>query len=290
MHYQLLSLVRKTGIATAAGAGILCIQLSAAGVANAAAFPGPDTFGYSGTMIPFNLRDVSGTGANIGLDNSDDDTAVVSIGFTFSFYGANYTEIEVSTNGFGSFSQTGNAGCCSGDPIPTAGRIDNFIASFWQDHDPSEGGTIRTETSGAAGSREFVLGFYDVKDFDDPDNVEGTWEMILHETSNDIELQYVAGTAHPGMHASNSTISTTRLSGSRISMDRMVSRSCFSIAVIRISATATPSLKGRGSASAQAAPTVASRPFPSLPRSACSASALPASLSPGGAAPHSLRK
>ena len=190
MHYQLLSLVRKTGIATAAGAGILCIQLSAAGVANAAAFPGPDTFGYSGTMIPFNLRDVSGTGANIGLDNSDDDTAVVSIGFTFSFYGANYTEIEVSTNGFGSFSQTGNAGCCSGDPIPTAGRIDNFIASFWQDHDPSEGGTIRTETSGAAGSREFVLGFYDVKDFDDPDNVEGTWEMILHETSNDIELQY----------------------------------------------------------------------------------------------------
>ena len=40
MHYQLLSLVRKTGIATAAGAGILCIQLSAAGVANAAAFPG----------------------------------------------------------------------------------------------------------------------------------------------------------------------------------------------------------------------------------------------------------
>lgn len=161
-----------------------------AGAATAALFPGPDAFGYSGSEIAFNLRDISGTGTDIGLDNVDDDVAVVPIGFSFDFYGVTYTEVEISSNGFMSFTLTGNDACCSGETITTAGgEIDNFIAGFWEDLNPGQGGIIRTQELGLVGSREFVVGFYEVSDNDDPFNSINTFEMILHESSNDIELQ-----------------------------------------------------------------------------------------------------
>ncbi len=169
---------------------LLLLCMVVAGPASAIPFPGPDAFGYTGSEILFNLRDVSATGSDIGLDNEDDSVSVVSIGFDFNFYGVNYSEVEVSSNGFMSFTQTGNDACCSGQTIATpGGRIDNFIAGYWEDLDPSEGGIIRTQTLGAVGSREFVVGFYEVRDNDDPDNSINTFEMILHEITNDIELQ-----------------------------------------------------------------------------------------------------
>ena len=167
---------------------LLCMFM--AGSATAVPFPGPDAFGYTGSATPFNLRDVSGTGNDIGLDDADDEVSVVSIGFDFDFYGATYSEVEISSNGFMSFTQTGNSACCSGETIATpGGEIDNFIAGYWEDLAPSEGGIIRTQAIGAVGAREFIVGFYEVRDVDDPVNSINTFEMILHEITNDIELQ-----------------------------------------------------------------------------------------------------
>lgn len=152
---------------------------------------GPDAFGHLATPVPVNLRDVEAAGNDIGLDSSDDATAVQAIGFDFLFYGASYNQVEISSNGFMSFNLTGEDACCSGETIPTAGgSIDNYIAGYWEDLDPSEGGVIRTLTVGAFGSREFIVGFYDVADNDDPANSVNTFEMILHEGTNNIELQY----------------------------------------------------------------------------------------------------
>jgi hypothetical protein len=163
----------------------------AARPAGAVVPPGPDAFGHTIASIPLNLRDIRVSGDNIGLDDADDEVAVVSIGFNFSFYGLSYSQVEVSSNGFLSFNLTGDAACCSGDPIPTpGGDIDNFVAGYWEDLDAGEGGIIRADTLGAPGSRQFIVGFYDVSDNDDPVNSINTFEMILHETSNNIELQY----------------------------------------------------------------------------------------------------
>jgi hypothetical protein len=124
------------------------------------------------------------------LDDADDSVAIAQIGFPFLYYGVSYTQVEVSSNGFMTFSPTGNPACCSGDPIPTpGGEVDNYIAGWWEDLDPSEGGIIRTQTLGTPGTREFIVGFYDVRDNDDPDLSVNTFEMILHEGSNNIELQ-----------------------------------------------------------------------------------------------------
>ena len=153
--------------------------------------PSPDAFGHSISNVPFNLRNVEETGNNTGLDDADDSTATQQIGFDFLFYGISYDAVEVSSNGFLSFNVTGNAACCSGETIPTAGgNIDNFIAGYWEDLAPVIGGVIRTQTAGQAGSREFIVGFYDVADLDDPANSVNTFEIILHEGTNNIELQY----------------------------------------------------------------------------------------------------
>lgn len=151
-------------------------------------FPGPDSFGYTGALIPLNLRDISTTGTDVDFDDEDDGVAVVSIGFSFVFYGVTYTEIEISTNGFITFSPTEESQCCSGEPIPDASDPNNYIAGWWEDLDLGEGGIIRTQLIGTPGNQEFVIGFYGVRDNDDPDNVVNTFEIILHEGSNDIEL------------------------------------------------------------------------------------------------------
>ena len=63
----------------------------------------------------------------------------------------------------------------------------NLIAGFWTDLNNPQG-NIRYQTTGTAGSQQFVVGFYDVQHYSDGPPV--TFEMILREGSNYIELQY----------------------------------------------------------------------------------------------------
>ena len=63
----------------------------------------------------------------------------------------------------------------------------NLIAGFWTDLNKPQG-NIRYQTTGTAGSQQFVVGFYDVQHYSDGPPV--TFEMILREGSNYIELQY----------------------------------------------------------------------------------------------------
>ncbi|HJQ80435.1 MAG TPA: hypothetical protein VJ828_10795, partial [Lacipirellulaceae bacterium] len=99
-------------------------------------------------------------------------------------------QVEISTNGFITFTPTGSSHCCSGESIPNSDSPNNFIAGWWEDLDPTEGGIIRRQTLGPAGAREFVVGYYQVRDNDDPENSINTMELILHEASGNIELQY----------------------------------------------------------------------------------------------------
>jgi hypothetical protein len=149
---------------------------------------GPDAFGHTGDDVAFALRDIQATGTPIAL--TDDDSEPVSIGFDFSFYGNTFDSVFVASNGFLSFTDSGTY-CCDGLPLPGNGAA-NLIAGAWNDFDPTEGGQVYVETTGSPGSREFVVGFYDVQhnlDFNTPPS-PSTFEMILHETSNHIEFQY----------------------------------------------------------------------------------------------------
>ncbi|MDX1555075.1 MAG: hypothetical protein R3212_03520, partial [Xanthomonadales bacterium] len=119
---------------------------------------------YQVSAVGYNLRDVSASGTEVVLGD-DEVSSAIPIGFAFSFYGEFYTQAYISSNGFVTFDAGSSSGCCSGDPIPSAGGIDNMVAGFWEDLNPNNGGTIRYQTLGSPPNREFVVGFYQIEHF-----------------------------------------------------------------------------------------------------------------------------
>jgi len=173
--------------------------------ASATEFPGPDAFGYVATMIPANLRDVSATGTFVSLED-DQVSGAIPIPFPFRFYGVPVTELFISSNGFVTFTATLDDGCCTGEPIPSASALNNLIAGFWEDLNPASPalppGRIRYalhETVGPPGNRQFVVGFYTVHHFSSG-VFPVTFEIILHERGNAIELQYGSVPSDGGTH------------------------------------------------------------------------------------------
>lgn len=128
---------------------------------------------------------VPATGSTL-LTLGDDATSVVPITFPFIFYGAAYSTVAVSSNGFISFTTTTGAGCCSGQTLPNnpVAAPNNLIALSWEDLAPNNGGTIRYWVQGTAPNRQFVVDFNSVPFFGAAGTVTG--QIVLFETTGQI--------------------------------------------------------------------------------------------------------
>jgi hypothetical protein len=124
----------------------------------------------------------------------DQFSANLAIGFSFCFYGTNYTNLVVSSNSFVSFN-TALASTYSTwvtVPIPTAtpASVVNSIMFPWHDVDPSVGSSsdIRYLTTGTSPNRKFIVNFSQVPMFSSScNNLIYTGQLVLNETSNVIE-------------------------------------------------------------------------------------------------------
>ena len=176
-------------------AGLLLVWSASA---SSAIFPGPDEFGYAGSEITAVLRDVRATGVPAPLGD-DQLSGVFDIGFTFELYGIQYSTFRISSNGFITLGPGNESdGCCAGDPIPEPSSPNNFVAGWWTDlNNPP--GNIRFQTAGESGAQELVVGFYDVPHFSDGSRV--TFEIVLHEGSNAIEIQCWTCPSDGGFHS-----------------------------------------------------------------------------------------
>ena len=139
-----------------------------------------------GTFNPYNLTNgdafvFSNPG---GLDDNVSDA--VTIGFNFEFFGVSYNQLRVSTNGFITFDNTLNDGCCLGQTVPNALAPQNFIAFAWNDLNPGVGGTMSYKQAGTAPNRILIINFDAVPHFSGTPNI--TSQIILYETSNIIEI------------------------------------------------------------------------------------------------------
>ena len=200
--------------------GIALMLVSSTALAVPLSATGPDAFGYSGASIANNLRNISSTGTFVGL-NDDQTSGAINIGFNFDFYGLGYTQTYISSNGFIGFSAGMSNGCCTGRNLPSDDGINNLISGLWEDLNLPQG-NIRYQTLGTADSRAFVVGFYDVPNFFDGPRV--TFEMILLEGSNNIELQYGAinnngGTYSVGIENATGTVGLQVYRGSVLDFD-----------------------------------------------------------------------
>ena len=110
------------------------------GISGANDFTGPDAYGYyaycnddsiyiqSPVYDWFEIEDI---GTDIGATSSEF-TATVTLPFDFKYYGLNYTELRINTDGwiaFGAGTQTHWANA----PLPNIDAVDNMVAIFWDD-------------------------------------------------------------------------------------------------------------------------------------------------------------
>lgn len=164
---------------------------------SATEFPGPDGFGYVAYGTDSNLRDISSDEVVVKLGD-DQVSGAIPIPFNFLFYGISHNEVFISSNGFITFSENEVDGWNGGDAVPNVLHPNNFIAGFWEDLNPSAGGVSYAST-GDEGNREFVISFAEVPHYDSGFPV--TFQIILHEGSNDIELQYGLANSDGGTHS-----------------------------------------------------------------------------------------
>jgi hypothetical protein len=125
--------------------------------------------------------------APVAGPTGDDVTSTVAIGFTFNFYGANYTTVNLCTNGFLSFTSTSNA--YTNQCIPSSGAPNAMVAPFWDDLVVGSG-ECQYQTLGTAPNRRFVASWTNVNLWGTSQNQ--TFKAILDETTNKITTTIVA--------------------------------------------------------------------------------------------------
>ncbi len=135
--------------------------------------------------VSYSFEDISGT-ANLGL--GDDDVAVQNIGFTFEFFGVNYTQLEVTSNGALAFTigDGGNTTVVSG--CDTGSDPNNVIFGFHDDLDPSAGGSVHAARRGSAPNRRFIAQYENVPISGLSETV--TFQIVLFEGSNEFVVRY----------------------------------------------------------------------------------------------------
>ncbi len=143
--------------------------------------------------IAVNFEDISATGTAVTL--TDDSTATFPIGFSFDFYGTTYTDFWVSSNGFLATNGASN-GCCSGQNLPNPATPNGVIAGWWEDMNPSGGGTHHYQVLGSAPNRRLIFQVTDVPHYSSGNLV--TLQYKLYETTNVIEVHYQAAPSDGG--------------------------------------------------------------------------------------------
>ena len=126
------------------------------------------------------------------LVDEDEAYEVVSMGFTFSFYGTNYTSASINLNGYISLGAN-----CTGSSawqnatIPTSSVCNSFIAPFWDDLTDyfDIDGDVYYATLGTAPNRTFVVEWRDISLYCDDDS-KLNFSLILHEGSGEVVFQY----------------------------------------------------------------------------------------------------
>ncbi len=148
--------------------------------------------------IPYNWEEIANTGTQVPL--SDDSMSdAIPLGFAFDYYGAPYSEIYISSNGFLTVLPGQSNGCCTGQPMPNPNNPNGVIAGWWEDLNLSQGGAVFYQMLGAAPNRVFIVQFTAVPHYYNGNEV--SMQFKLYEGTNVIEVHYQAAPSDGGTHS-----------------------------------------------------------------------------------------
>lgn len=149
---------------------------------------GPDTFGYKWTDSDevggpvYSWVDITGSGSTVSLGD-DAYSAALNLGFTFNFYGVDYTSVKICSNGFLSFTSTVTA--YTNGNIPDTATPNDVLALFWDDMNPTAGGSIYYYADSANG--RFIVSYIGIPHYSTTSY--NTAQVIIY-SSGKIVYQY----------------------------------------------------------------------------------------------------
>jgi hypothetical protein len=141
---------------------------------------GPDTFGNSWVDSDdpggptYNWIDISGSGTLIPFVDDDASLGPYAMGFSFPFYGTNYSSVYVCPNGIITFGSGTNS--WENINIPNDADPNNFIAALWDDLSPQNGGSCYYYHDVANG--RFIVSFSNTPFYSGGGNLN--FEFILY--------------------------------------------------------------------------------------------------------------
>lgn len=179
------------------------------------------TDAYTVSSIPYAPPFPYNTGTPFSVGTDDVWTAAISLPFQFCFFGQNYSQVVVGSNGLLTFDVTQAGGYCpwqytttlpttdngSGQPFPT-----NAIFGVYQDIDPSICGDARYSIQGTAPCRMFIVSFDNVCYFD-CNTFSISSMIVLYETTNVVEIYVEGRNICPGWNDGNGIIGMQNANG-----------------------------------------------------------------------------
>ncbi|MFZ2095862.1 MAG: choice-of-anchor J domain-containing protein [Anaerolineales bacterium] len=148
--------------------------------------------------IAYNFEDISGTGTPFVLGD-DEVSGALPLGFTLYYFGMGYTDVYASSNGFLTVLEGQSSGCCTGQAFPDPADPNGVIAGWWEDLNPSVGGSLYYQMMGTAPNRYFIVQYTDIQHY--PSGNPVTLQYKLFEGSNLIEVHYMAAPSDGGTHS-----------------------------------------------------------------------------------------
>jgi C1A family cysteine protease len=144
------------------------------------------TRNYDMSPTAFNWVDPSGHATFVLSDEGV--SAAQTIPFNFSFYGMAYTQLYIGANGLLGFANTGLGEYLNRD-IPSVNTPNAAIYPYWDDLNPSVGGTVHMGTVGAYPERKLVISWVGVPHYGSTNPL--TFQVLLCETTGDVICQYL---------------------------------------------------------------------------------------------------
>lgn len=133
-----------------------------------------------------------------------------NIGFTFNYFGNNYTQFYVSSNGWIGFS-AGQTNGYTAQFLPNGGAPRNAILGDWEDLLPNTG-NMNYYTTGSAPNRVLVFNFNNVPHYGCRSNIH-TFQIVLYETTNVIDVNFQA---KPQCGGNGATLGLTNIDGGKV--------------------------------------------------------------------------
>jgi hypothetical protein len=109
----------------------------------------------------YQWKDISAIGTPVTFSTNDETLGPFDMGFTFPYYGQNFTSYRICSNGWISFTSTSTS--YSNRDLPSATVPENLLAVWWDDLSPERTGTqVRRWTNNVD---SLVVSFVDVQSF-----------------------------------------------------------------------------------------------------------------------------